>query len=170
MKNILALFILFTSCSEINKNQFESEKSDSEVYLRKIDSLESEVLFLSNNSKINKAIDSLKTKALKFGDTSAYYQLSGYYLFNLDNPDGLFMTSYEMATKYHYSKAYFDLFYILYINNTKKKLDSCTNNMAMFYLLLAHEKNNENSRYFVDEIFKGKNIPNSRSYQMRFCY
>jgi hypothetical protein len=169
MKIILGLLVFIYSCTEINKKPSESI-NNSGAYNRIIDSIETFNLYKSDFSKNIKKINDLKTKALKLGDTSAYYQLSGYYLFNLDDPDGLFMISYEMATKYHYSKAYFDLFYILHINNKKKILDDCTNNMAMFYLLLAYEKNNENSQYFVGEIFKGKNIPSSESYKKAFCY
>jgi len=169
MKRILVILILITSCTESKKNNNESNNK-SEIYLRIIDSLQTNALYESYNSKQIYKIDSLKNRALKLGDTSAYYQISGYYIFNINEPNELFYISYKMATKYHYSKAYFDLFYILYINKNKEKLDICTYNMAMFYLLLAYENNYEQSKYFVEQIFGNNKIPHSETYKKKFCY
>ncbi len=163
------MLLILSSCSEIKKNSNET-KNISDFYLRKIDSLETIILYNEVNLERYYKIDSLKNRALKFGDTSAYYKLSGFYLFNIDKPENLFMISYQMATKYHYSKAYFDIFFILYSNKGRKVLDTCSYNMAMFYLLLAYENEYYESMHFVKEIFGNNNIPNSSSYKKTFCY
>jgi hypothetical protein len=56
------------------------------------------------------------------------------------------------------------------INKNKEKLDICTYNMAMFYLLLAYENNYEQSKYFVEQIFGNNKIPHSETYKKKFCY
>lgn len=168
-KSILVLLIVLSSCTEIKKNSDES-KNISDFYLRKIDSLETFILCNETNLERYYSIDSLKNRALKFGDTSAYYKLSGYYLFNIGKPENLFMVSYQMATKYHYNQAYFDLFNVLYLNKGRKVLDTCSNNMAKFYLLLAYENGCDQSKHFVNEIFGNKNVPHSDSYKKTFCY
>jgi hypothetical protein len=76
-----------------------------------------------------------------------------------------------MATKYHYSKAYFDLYFILSIKKKNiKLLDSCSYNMAMFYLLKAYEKGSWNAENAVRIKFEGNKIPNSKMFRDKFCY
>lgn len=168
-KGILVLLLIISSCTEIKKNSNET-KNISDFYLRKIDSLETIIFYNEVNLERYYSIDSLKNRALKFGDTSAYYQLSGYYLFKIDKPENLYIISYKMATKYHCREAYFDLFYILYSNKGRRVLDTCSYNMAMFYLLLSYENGYYESMHFVKEIFGNKNIPLSDSYKKTFCY
>jgi hypothetical protein len=169
MRTLLILLLLIYSCKEIKKDD-HLDSSKSILDSRIIDSLETFYAYNKEISENKKKMYHLKTKALNYGDTSAYYQLSGYYFFHIDKPEELYVTSYEMATKYHYGAAYFDLFYILYLNKGNRVLDSCTKQMAIFYLLLAYEKNDEQSKTFVKELFGDKDVPNSSSYRNLFCY
>jgi hypothetical protein len=153
---ILILFsLLFSRCNN-PENRTETPKVQLvEVYV----------------NPLEKRIDSLMKKSLIYGDTNAYYELSGIYYFRLNKSKELFFYAYQMATTHHYNKAYFDIYHILNLRNKKmKSMDSCSKKMSMFYLLLAYEKGSWNAESAVKNIFKNNKIPRSEIYRDKYCF
>lgn len=109
--------------------------------------------------------DILIKKAIIEGDTSAYKNLSSFYIMKIHRKEDLYFYALLMAEKHHYSKAYWDLFYVLSGSelcfNKKEVLDK----LAVYYLLLAYEGGSNDAKYSVKEIFKGKKIPKSHSFK-----
>lgn len=127
-----------------------------------------EVLRIYSNY-LDRETDSLAKRAIIYGDIYAYHKLTSYYYFHMNKSKDLYYYAYQMATKHHHGKAYFDLYHILTLKEKNIKLDSCTYNMAMFYLLKAHENGGSVENYLIAEFGKSK-IPNSNSYRKKFCY
>ncbi|MFA9212437.1 MAG: hypothetical protein ACEQSR_01135 [Candidatus Methylacidiphilales bacterium] len=118
---------------------------------------------------LDRETDSLAKKAIIYGDTNAYWKLKGYYYFQMNKTNEFYFYAYQMATLYHYKEAYFDLYHIFSLRNKKIKFDSCNYNMAMFYLLKAHENGGSVENYLKAE-FRQNKIPSSKSYRKKFCY
>lgn len=118
---------------------------------------------------LDRETDSLAKKAIINGDINAYNKLTSYYYFHMNKSKELYFYAYQMATKHHLGKAYFDLYHILTLKEKNIKIDSCTYNMALFYLLKAHE-NGENVKNTLNAKFGKNKIPSSDSYRKKFCY
>lgn len=117
---------------------------------------------------LDRETDSLAKKAIINGDIYAYNKLTSYYYFHMNKSKDLYFYAYQMATKHHYGKAYMDLFNILTLKEKNIKTDSCTYNMAIFYLLKAHENGLSMKDLLIAKF--GKKIPSSNSYRKKFCY
>jgi TPR repeat protein len=98
--------------------------------------------------------DVLKDLALNHGDTVAYEDLSISYL---DLPSGLFLPiAEEMANKYKYPQAYYDVYFEL-------SFDSCNEKSmakAIKYLKLAFDKGHFQALYTLGNMYyEGKYLP-----------
>jgi len=118
----------------------------------------------------NEKILSLKNDILE-GDTSSYEKLSSYYFENCI--DSLLPYSKIMADKYHYTRAYYDVFEIIYLSKSGECVDynlSCLDDeekkVALYYFTKAIKKGDESAsdvliKYYDD----GKSYPIKELYE-----
>ena len=121
------------------------------------------------SNKLEHKTDSLAKKAILEGDIFAYNRLTNNYYFRMNKSKDLYFYAYQMATIHHYGKAYFDLYHILTLKEKNIKLDSCTYNMALFYLLKAYENGANVENTLIAKFGKNK-IPSSNNFRKKFCY
>ena len=111
----------------------------------------------NNTSAIQ--VNEFKKLALEKGDTIAYSELSNYYM-DISN-EGLLYSALMMANKYHYSRAYYDVYETITESSYKKEfteldsLDSKTRSMALDYLIMGADKGNKECQrklgYFLSQ-------------------
>ncbi|OYU93400.1 MAG: hypothetical protein CFE21_20715 [Bacteroidetes bacterium B1(2017)] len=119
-----------------------------------------------------KTMDSLRAKVITTGDTNAFFILSKAYRTVELKENDIYYYAYVMAIKYHFTPAYFELFYILSGGGTKETLnkqDICSRKMALYYLLLAYERGDQTVKPYVLNLFKGQKVPQSNFYLRNFC-
>lgn len=94
----------------------------------------------------------LKKAVLYEGDTGAYYELSISYLDHSFQEEFLFY-AIIMANKYAYPQACFDVYFYLTqtFSSDINNMDENSANLAIEYLLKAHEKGHHQAKDIVEE-------------------
>lgn len=94
----------------------------------------------------------LKKAVLYDGDKSAYDELSISYLDHSFQEEFLFY-AIIMANKYDYPQAYFDVYFYLTqtFSSDINNMDESSANLAIEYLLRAHEKGHHQAKDIVEE-------------------
>ena len=118
----------------------------------------------------NKKLLSLKNDILE-GDTSSYEKLSSYYFEN--SIDSLLPYSKIMADKFDYTRAYYDVFEIIYLSNSGECVDytlSCLDDeekkVALDYFTKAIKKGDESASDVLIKFYDdGKSYPINELYE-----
>lgn len=112
-------------------------------------------------------IDSCINLSINHGDTMAYNKVQSFFTLEMRDNEFLYY-SIIMANKYNFRDAYFNVYWTLANPGTGEsfdQLDSKTQNLALYYLLMSHELGRENSKYSIEEIFgKNRDIPKANSF------
>lgn len=147
---VLIYILVITSCNKKSNNINDDEYIINSVLCN------SSYEELYNNEKY---MDSLYELAFKKGDTLAYNKINS--LSGLSGNAGKEMFLQQiMAIKYKYSKAYFDMFNILQINDNVD-----IRKLSIYYLLKASEMGNKEAiRYRDIYYFTNKPVPTAEEY------
>jgi len=165
MKNLIFLLLIsIISCEKNKENLDKTVGSSIEGSNEKFEQNDSRQYYT-----VNKQYYPLITKAINQGDTISYDAVSRI----VDLEGGhieFFYYSLLMANKHNYSKACYDVYYILnkykdgVVNHVNAySFDNETQRLANYYLLKASELGYKDAKYQVKEIF-GEDIPNSNNY------
>lgn len=147
MKNyLLILLILVISCRE---NNVENKNIQNKNVI--LNEYETEY---NDKEKLNE----LLRKAIDDNNTDAYYKAFKIHVIANRYHEFLYY-SITMAEKNNFSQAYFDTYYLLTVRISKPS------KLAMYYLLKAYEKRNEDAIDEIKELFPDpKSIPTSNSF------
>lgn len=125
------------------------------------DFLNESIVKETEDATMNQPLRSLKTlkeMVLNNGDTDAYYELSIAYL-NLPYQEEFLLYAMIMANKYDYPQAYFDVFdcFVLSFWPDISKIDEQSANLAIEYLIKAHDRGHHQATEIVHQFSIKKN-------------
>jgi hypothetical protein len=151
---IFILLLLFSCANDIKKNNNDLTEVVEGTYI------------------LPKTItDSLINRSINFNDTLAYSYVSSYFIKN-DIGEQFFLTAFQMANKYSYSEAYYNIYEILVdrgsVTESIKKLDDKNKYFALFCLLKSRELGYKWCKIDIEEIFLDKTVPSSNYYIRKF--
>lgn len=158
MRNLfVALVVFLISCN--SKSTIKDQQSE----VKNLQNIDTTEVLIESEPFNQHLVNKLLNKAMSEGDSISYDDVYAYHI-SRNIQDKFLYYSLEMANRYHYPKANFDVYFILsspYDGRALDELDVETRNMAIHYLLRAYEMGYESALDEVRIVYKNKVIPKS---------